>query len=180
VATIHVLTGGPCSGKSTALAEIARRGFAVIPEAAAAIILEGSLHPDRDPLAFQREVLRRQLAAERDAPDGPAFADRGIGDGFGYLEFYRRRRGLDLDAAFGGELRAAWDEARRRYGTVFLLDRSPEFRREDYRRETADEAALIHEALAAAYRARHPRVIEVPWGSIGERVDRILDSIRGS
>ena len=176
---IHVLTGGPCSGKSTALAEIARRGFAVIPEAAAAVILEGILHPDRDPLAFQREVLRRQLKAEAAAPPGTVFEDRGIGDHFGYLENYRRRRGVDLRPAFGEELERAWDAARRRYGTVFLLEPAPVFRPEPFRREEPSEAAAIHRALAEAYGERHPRVVPIPWGPVAERVDEILRRVDG-
>jgi predicted ATPase len=172
---IYVLTGGPCSGKSTTLAEIGRRGHATIAEAAARIILEGKLHPSRDPLAFQREVLRRQIAAEAAAPQEPVFVDRGVGDHYGYLAYYLARRGIDLRPQFGEELDRAWEEARARYHGIFLLAPNPTFTSEAYRREDAAEALLIHEALKAAYGARHPKVIDVPWSPVGDRVDFILE-----
>ncbi len=171
---IFVLTGGPCAGKSTLLAELARRGFPVIQEAARGVILEGRLTPSRDPLEFQREVLRRQLAWERCAPPGTVFADRGVGDHFGYLEHYRIHRGLDLSAPFSGELASAWEEARPRYGAVFLLERSPRFTPASYRREAEAEAEAIHRAIVEAYRARHPRVVDVAWGPIEERAEKVM------
>jgi predicted ATPase len=179
---LFVLTGGPCSGKSTTLIEIGRRGHETIPEAAARIILEGKLHPARDSLAFQREVLRRQIAAEAAAPERPVFVDRGVGDHYGYLAYYLARRGIDLLPEFGEELDRAWQDALPRYRAVFFLAPNPTFRPEAYRREDAEEALLIHRSLSEAYRARHPRVIEVPWGPVGDRADSILAaaSVRSS
>ncbi len=171
---IFVLTGGPCSGKSTAIAGLERRGHAVIHEAAREVILEGKLHPARDPLEFQREVLRRQIRSELSVRGGPVFADRGIGDHFGYLEYYRKSRGIEIAADFLPELEAAWKDAAGRYAAVLLLGQNPVFSAEVYRRETAEEAKAIHDALAASYRSRHPRVIDIPWMPPGERADLIL------
>src|SRR2546422_132941 len=63
--TIFVLTGGPCAGKSTLLAELERRGYPVIGEAATEGILEGKLHPPLDPPQFPREGLPPQAYRER-------------------------------------------------------------------------------------------------------------------
>jgi len=172
---IFILTGGPCAGKTTLLEELARRGFPVIPEAARMVIQDGHLTPAADPLEFQREVLRRQLAFERAAPSGVVFADRGVGDHFGYIEYYRTARGIDILAAFARELSVAWDEARPRYGAIFLLDQGLTYYTPTaYRRENEAEAAAVHQALAGAYRARHRRVIDVPWGSVEERAERVI------
>src|SRR5882672_8774530 len=143
--SIHILTGGPCAGKTTLLEELARRGFPVIPEAARMVIQDGRLTPAADPLEFQREVLRRQLAFERAAPSGVVFADRGVGDHFGYIEYYRAVRGIDILATFAGELAIAWDEARPRYGAIFLLDQGLTYTPTAYRRESEAEAAAVHQ-----------------------------------
>jgi predicted ATPase len=176
---IFVLSGGPCAGKTTLIDEIRRRGWPVIPEAAREVILEGKLHPGLDILEFQEEVLRRQVAAEAARPPGPVFSDRGIGDHFGYVAHYGRARGVDVAGTrFAAQLEAAWEEARRRYRAVFILEQSPLFSRESYRRESAGEARAIHAALEAAYRARHTDVRGVPWEPLGERAERILRAVR--
>jgi predicted ATPase len=174
---IHVLTGGPCSGKTTLLDELARRGFPVIPEAARVVIQEGRWTPASHPLEFQREVLRLQIEWERAAPPGVVFADRGIGDHFGYIEYYRSVRGIDILADFTGQLAGAWEEARARYGAIFLLDQAETYTPAAYRRESEAEAVAVHRALSGAYRSRHARVIEVPWGPVGERVERVLAAV---
>src|SRR3989442_1284662 len=132
--TIFVLTGGPCAGKSTLLAELERRGYPVIGAAAAEGILRSKFHPSLDPLKFQREVLRRQVLRELAAPPVTVFADRAVGDHFGYLEYYRSRGRPDLlDGDFARELARAWKEAAPRYRAVFLLEQSPEFVESSYR-----------------------------------------------
>ncbi len=171
---LFVLTGGPCSGKSTTIDELERRGHAVIREAAREVILEGKLHPSRDPAAFQREVLRRQVSEERGEGGGLVFADRGVGDHFGYIARFRAARGIEMPREFLADLDAAWNEARGRYAAVFLLAQNPVFSRAAYRDETIEEARAVHEALAAAWRLRHRKVIDIAWMPIGDRADRIL------
>src|SRR5262245_38730401 len=179
--SIHVVTGGPCAGKTTLVTRLGELGYPVIAEAAADVILEGVHHPRRDPVAFQREVLRRQLLRESAAPEGVVFADRAVGDHFGYLEYYRDTCAIDLGAGgFLPELELAWEGSRARYRAVFLLEPSPEFIPAPYRRETPAEARAIHEALRRAYASRHARVIEVAWGPVEERVRVILAAVEGS
>lgn len=175
---IFVLTGGPCAGKSTLLAELSVRGYPVIREAASEVIRAGARHPERDPLEFQRAVLRRQIELERlecGGHPGPVFADRAVGDHFGYLEYYRARKGIDLlGSDFARELERAWEDATNRYHAVFLLEQSPEYITASYRRESQAEARAIHQAIETCYRARHPRVIPVPWCGLMERAETVL------
>jgi predicted ATPase len=175
---IYVLTGGPCAGKTTLLEALLGRGFPVLHEAAAEVILEGALRPGEDAARFQEEVLRRQLSKERAAPPGVVFADRGVGDHFGYLDHYRAVRGLDLEGSlFKEALERAWAEALPRYRAVFVLEQSPLFVATAVRRETGAEAAAIHRAIVAAYRSRHPRVIEVPFVPVEDRVEAVLRAV---
>lgn len=171
----YVLTGGPCSGKTTLLHRLEALGYPVVAEAATEVLRrdrDGTLR--KDPLAFQKAILRCQLRREAEsalqAPHAPVvFTDRGIGDHFGYLRYY----GLEPFP----ELLDAWREAKRRYQSVFFLAENPEYRTADHRAEPVSEARKIHEILLHEYRTRHPRVIPVPWLSLEERATRVLAEI---
>jgi predicted ATPase len=57
-----VITGGPGAGKTTLLAQLAAMGYPTVAESARAIIAErlaGGKSPRPAPLAFAREILRR-------------------------------------------------------------------------------------------------------------------------
>ena len=78
-----VITGGPGAGKTTLLAEFAARGFTTVEESARAIIAErlargASRRPD--PLAFARDILRRDIAqyVRQQHTSTWVFFDRGV------------------------------------------------------------------------------------------------------
>ncbi|CAN8065910.1 unnamed protein product [Agarophyton chilense] len=96
------ITGGPCAGKTTALAEVSERlrsrGFAVyvVPEAATLIFTGGATFEGLTPaqvLNFQTQLLRTQIALEDSfvsiaaASNTPSFVlcDRGTCDGRAYM-----------------------------------------------------------------------------------------------
>ncbi|MEM7233120.1 MAG: ATP-binding protein [Planctomycetota bacterium] len=172
-----VLTGGPCSGKTTIIRALKDRGYFVIEEAAMRVIRsdpDGTLRAQ--PLEFQRRILDLQLEDERRAlgsavlgnPNGDSrvFVDRGIGDHFAYLA-------LDGIEPFP-ELLKAWDEAVTRYQAVFLLDGNPNYEATIERTETPEEARRAHESIKREYQSRHPRVERVKWDSVDARIEFIL------
>jgi len=170
-----VLSGGPCSGKTTLIDGLAQRGHAVVAEAAKDVIESPRTGPLResDPVAFQREILAAQLTRERaaladrdSAYDARTFADRGVVDGLAYLEI----AGLEPFP----ELLAACEAARDRYRTVFLCDLNPEYGANSYRDETAEQAVRLHEALQRAWTHFHPYAVAVPWLPVEERVEFVL------
>ena len=175
-APLYVLSGGPCSGKTTLLERLGSLGHPVISEAATEVRLDPACRALRDsPLEFQREVLRRQLekesnALERAEDSQVVFADRGVGDHFGYL----RHHGIEPFA----ELLQAWGEARTRYRAVFFLAMSPKYKVASHRQEGPAEATRVHECLRDGYTRHHPEVIRVPWLPIRERLDMVLDWVR--
>lgn len=105
-AAVHrfVLTGGPCAGKTTALARISnylrQRGFRVfcVPEAATMLFTAGATFADLDTedklIAFQANLLFTQMHLEDTLTDiakslgVPAviLCDRGTMDGSAYLD----------------------------------------------------------------------------------------------
>lgn len=173
----YVLSGGPCSGKTTLASALAARGHRVVPEVAADLILRDSGRLWRaDPLAFQQAVLRTQLERESDVltrqNGGVVFLDRGIGDHFGFLEFH--------SLPVFPELETAWEDARRRYQAVFLLAQNPDYSTTPYRAETQEQAIGKHRSILSGYRSRHPRVVEIPWSPLDARLASVLAEVDGA
>lgn len=176
MAKILVLTGGPCSGKTTLIERLAHLGHPVLEETATEIIRSdpgGELRVN--PLSFQRAILARQIlreetCLEKDTSSPFVFADRGIGDHFAYL----RMHGLEPFP----ELLEAWESAVRRYRAVFLLELNPSYQASRTRQESRRQAARLHEALEEEYSHRHPTLIAIPWLPLEERLDRLLGEVK--
>ncbi len=166
----YVITGGPCSGKTTLIQELARRGFRTVPEAARAILAAGRARGETvaqmhaDELGFQRTVLAEKIRAEEALPkDSVAFLDRGIHDSAVYFA----RAGYADDPTLRMALRTA------SYSKAFLLALLP-YTQDAERVETEAEAEALHTAIRAAYQAAGIPIIEVPVGPVEERADFVL------
>lgn len=85
-----VVTGGPGAGKTTLLTELAAMGYATVDESARAIIAERRARgesPRPDPLAFAREILRRDIEKYVSQPRTSTwvFFDRSLIEAVGML-----------------------------------------------------------------------------------------------
>lgn len=86
----YVITGGPSSGKTTLINELAKLGYVTYPEAARTLIdcelAKGRKLPDiQNRAEFQRDVLDFQIKIENSAPkDRPVFFDSAVPDGIAY------------------------------------------------------------------------------------------------
>src|SRR3546814_11499094 len=128
--SLHVVTGGPGSGKSTLIDALAAAGFATSPEVGRAIIRKemaagGTALPWVDHLAFAEKMLVREVAAHDAAlaAAGPVVLDRGVPDVVGFL----RISGLAVPSALERAARTCrhnprvfiapwWEEERKRGG----------------------------------------------------------------
>ena len=168
-----VISGGPCSGKTTIIDELTAAGHTTIPEAATELIEDPAFDGLRaDPREFQRQVLLRQIENEKRSleaaePGSVIFLDRGIGDGFGYLSYH----GIEPFE----ELSKAWPESRERSRCVLFFESRPDYQAASHRSETPAEARRIHEILLADYRSRHDRIILIPWLPVEERLAAVLE-----
>jgi predicted ATPase len=95
---LFIISGGPGSGKTTVLGELAKLGFQYAPEVARQIIQEqvrdgGTLLPWQDREAYTQLMLRRSIASY--LLHTPAlrtmFSDRGIPDTLGYARLIALR-----------------------------------------------------------------------------------------
>lgn len=167
----YVLTGGPCSGKTTLINELKDRGYSVLPEAARTVIAgqlaQGKTIQDilADALALEKLIVAHQLELESQAPkDKVMFLDRAIPDNLAYY----RKFGLTIDKEFTKALDTA------QYRGVFLLDML-EFGGDAERYETSqEEAEWLHREFRRAYEERGYRPVDVPVLPVPERADYLL------
>lgn len=166
---LHVVTGGPGSGKTTLVEALATAGVATVPEAGRAIIRDqvaigGRAVPWEDAGLYAELMLARDLAAWHGArkATGPVVLDRGVVDIAGYLTLIGRtvpdhvRRAIDTcryaPAVF---IAPPWREI---YGT------------DDERRQDWAEAVATHDAMVAAYTGAGYALVHLPTAPVAERV----------
>lgn len=168
----YVLTGGPCSGKTTLINEIKDRGYTVMPESARTVIAAG-LAEGRDvqeivsdTLALERGIVQHQLELVSQAPvHEVVFYDRGIPDNIAYVH----RFGLPDE-----EFRQATSKVQ--YRKIFLLDMI-EFSNDTQRYETPEEAAWLHAEIRRTYSELNYEIVDVPVLPISKRADFVLSRI---
>ena len=168
----QVLTGAPCSGKTTLIQAFAGQGHRVVPETARAYIdlclARGLTLPQikADPLRFEQRILLEKVALESMLPrDQLIFMDRAIPDSVAYYRF----EGLDP----AEPLRYSQTV---RYETIFLLERLA-FEQDTVRSEDADDAARLETMLAECYGMLGYVVVRVPVMGIGARARFILQHL---
>jgi predicted ATPase len=168
---MHVVTGGPCSGKTTLVRKLKDRGFDVVEEAAEKMINEyqkiGRIADRSDP-AFQNSVFELQLELEN-ASIGKdmVFCDRGILDGYAYVKLHDR-----IPSYIYEEI------APKRYESVFLLSMVPDYKQTEIRKEPEEEARLIHGMIKDAYREFGYKPIEVPDIGPEKRMEMVLGHVK--
>jgi predicted ATPase len=176
VTHLHVITGGPGSGKSTLIEALAARGFATMPEAGRAIIREqvatgGTALPWADRLAFAERMLAFEIRSYRAAMElsRPVIFDRGVPDVAGYLKVC----GLPVPAHVA---QAARDYRYRRQ--VFIAPPWPAiFANDAERKQSPAEAEATWRAMVEVYSALDYQLIELPRVSVAERVAFVCDAI---
>jgi predicted ATPase len=170
----YVITGAPCSGKTTLLNFLTDRGFTVLQEVARIHIDEEMAHGKTlkeiraDELAFQRKILNLKIDREKNLPgDKIIFFDRGIPDS----DAYYKLQGIENDSFMNETMNNCY------YKKVFLLE--PYDYDKDYARtETKEEQLKLHEYLEESYKKIGAEIIKVPRmaAKIG-RVEFVLKNL---
>jgi predicted ATPase len=167
-----VITGAPCSGKTSVVEELERRGYKVVHEAARAYIdqqLAAGHRLDQikaDERAFENHILNTKLDIESTLPSGETiFFDRGLPDSIAYFKL----AGLNADTPFK-------KSKRRRYRRIFFFERLG-FLKDRVRSEDEDTADRLSSLIEESYRLLEYEIIKVPVLSIEQRVDFILNRL---
>ncbi|MBB3524699.1 AAA family ATPase [Rhizobium sp. BK456] len=167
-----LISGCSGGGKSTLLAELGRRGHAIVEEPGRRIVKQelegdGAALPWIDIAAFARRAIE-MAAADHAAARGQAgwtFFDRGLIDAASALQHLTGEPILEKLSAF------------HRHNTrVFITPPWPEIYLTDpERRHGFDEAVAEYSRLAAIYPTLGYDVVTLPKIAVAERADFILD-----
>lgn len=170
----YVITGGPMTGKTKLINELANRGYSFVPEVARTLIDEAIIQGisaeklRADEKRFQDDVAKVKKDIEEGLNKNElTFFDRGIHDTIAYLKYY--------DYTISD-----WivDLAKKSsYRKVFLLDPVKEFSKDYARTEDTEFTKRIQPLLYDAYTSYGMEVINVPNIGIENRVDFIIDAI---
>lgn len=168
-ARLHVVTGGPGSGKSTLIAALAAAGVATSAEVGRAIIKEelaagGTALPWLDHRAFADRMIDREIAAHQTAlaTGDTVVLDRGVPDVIGFL----RASGLAVPPAIDAAARAYRYNPR-----VFIAPWWADiFTTDAERKQTPDEARTTFAVMVETYRDYGYRLVELPRATVADRV----------
>jgi len=168
-----VLTGAPCSGKTSVIEELHLRGYRIIPESARAYLeaqLALGVSPEevfRDRLSFERRILMDKVAAEKNLDPGALiFFDRGIPDSIAYF----RLSHLDTAEPLACARKSS-------YHTIFLLERLPTLP-DAVRKEAPETARAIEQLLVESYEGLGHTLVRIPVMTVSERADAILEHLK--
>ena len=171
-----VIAGGPGTGKTTIISELKKRGFLCYDEISRKITLQARKDGIEqlfltDPLLFSQKLLEGRTQQYKDAEketEDIVFLDRGIPDVVAYMDF------------IGDTYPEHFVEACKihKYDRIFILAPWQEiFTSDSERYENFEEAKDIHKHLLATYKRYGYELIDVPFGSVENRADFILESL---
>ena len=169
VPALHIVTGGPGSGKTTLIEALAAQGFQHMPEAGRSIIRDqvaigGSALPWADRVAFAGLMLGWELRSWHEAATlaGPVIFDRGLPDVIGYL----RLCGLPVPA----HALKAVDLFRYRPRVFIAPPWRDIFATDAERKQDFAEAEATHAAMVEVYTSLSYELVPLPLAPVSERV----------
>lgn len=173
---LHVVTGGPGSGKTTLIEALAVAGVATSPEVGRAVIKEelaagGNALPWGDERAFAEKMIGRECAAHAAALAiaRPVVLDRGVPDVAGFL----RVSGLSVPEHIDRAART------HRYNPrVFLAPFWAEIYVHDAERiQPAGLARATEAVMREIYAGYGYRLVELPRAPVADRVAFVLAAL---
>jgi|GEM_PF-1307640 len=174
----YILSGGPGTGKTSVLEELAQRGYATKQEAATAFIRQelakGIEQPWLQP-EFQRNISLFHAQYEKEAAaqkNDIVFFDRGPVDSLSYELFLERTPDATVvDLVNTGLLNGCY------HTKVFIFEDLGFCEQNEVRREDADTAKRLAAQFVKDYASLGFEIVVVPAGTIQSRADFIESHI---
>ncbi|WP_369993767.1 AAA family ATPase [Winogradskyella sp.] len=171
-----VIAGGPGTGKTSIINRLKKQGFVCFDEISRQVTLQARKDGIEqlfltEPLLFSEKLLEGRVQQFLDASNTKEFVvflDRGIPDVLAYMDY------------IGDEYPQHFIDACKTntYEYVFVLAPWQEiFTSDNERYENFEQAVEIHEHLLKTYMRFGYQLIDVPFGSIEERTDFILQEL---
>jgi predicted ATPase len=170
-----VITGGPSTGKTSLINELANFECTTFPEVARILIKEqleinSNKVPWGDVSGFSKLVLDKQVVDFNEAEKGLNIYDRGIPDLIGYMNHGKQELFNDLKI----------NAKKFKYQFVFILSPWKDiYETDNERRESFEDAIKIYESIKSAYIQLGYTPIEVPKETLNKRASFILNQING-
>ena len=169
-----VLTGGPGTGKSSILDELKARGFSCMPEISREVTKKAQKKGIQqlflsDPLLFSNLLFKGSINLNKHNKTMPTgFFDR-IPDVYAYLDYSK--------ASYPRILK---EKSRNyRYDVIFLFKPwSVIYISDNERYENFEESKAIDRYLQHAYQEQGYSVIEVPFGTVKERCNFMINWLK--
>jgi predicted ATPase len=171
-----VIAGGPGTGKTTLINHLKGLGFQCYDEISRQVTLQARKDGIEqlfltEPLLFSKKLLEGRTQQFQDAvkeSETVVFLDRGLPDVLAYMDY----TGAPYPAHFVEVCET------HKYDSIFILAPWQDiFTSDNERYESFEEAIAIHEHLLKTYKRFGYQLIDVPFGSIKNRTDFILDSL---
>lgn len=172
-----VITGGPGTGKSTLINALIKRGYNCIEEISRQVTLEAQKEGiDQlflsNSLLFSERLLNGRKKQFKDADkfaDQILFFDRGLPDVLAYMDYIGDRYPKYFIEACQTNL----------YDAVFVLKPWKSIYTIDNERyENFEQAEKIHDYLVNTYQKYHYDLIDVPFDTVENRTDFILNTLK--
>ena len=170
------LIGGPSSGKTTLIDALKSDGYYCMEEISRQITIDAQEKGIdqlflEDPLLFSQHLLlgRQTQFNEADSINQDiVFFDRGLPDVVAYLDY--------LGSSYPDTFKTICSE--HKYDCIFILKPWKAIYKQDNERyETFEQAIVINTFLEKAYQKIGYQLILVPFGSIEDRTNFILNSL---
>jgi predicted ATPase len=169
----YVLTGGPCTGKTTTINMLQKYGYNTVKEAASILIEEEFKKTkthllERDPLLFHIKLILKQLHFESQiVKNKTTFIDRGIIDTIAYCKIYNVKI-----------MKKFYEIAEKnRYEKIFVLDFLKNYKTNFIRRESQEVAHKIQTTIINTYKEFGYNPILVANQNVEKRMNFILNEI---
>lgn len=169
-----IITGGPSTGKSTIIGALQEKGYSCQEEISRELVLEARKKGIEQifltsPILFSEKLLEKRTKQYYDAcklDEEVVFFDRGILDILAYLDF--------ADTPHNFEFKKVMDGLK--IDQVFITPPWQEIHKTDNERyESFEEAKEIHTHLINSYKKFGFKPVEIPIGTVEDRVAFILE-----
>ena len=167
---IHVIAGGPCSGKTTLIEALKAEGFSVFPESSRVLLEEGKARGQSaeemrfDPIEWQRTVCEKDHALFSNIdPQEPVFTDTSFLENLVFSD----QAGLVMGPNIQRWLK------QHRYKTVFFLAPVESSETDESRLESSHTAAQISTQVWGRYLEFGYQPVILPAERTEQRIARI-------
>lgn len=175
----YIITGGPGSGKTSIINELAKRGYLIVPEAATDVIEEGLQQNIQAPwMADDYHIKVSALMAKRqeevrNSKKTVAFFDRGHLDGITYILLQRRKLPQEVVDYVQATIDENFFDKK-----VFFIENLEFCEQAPHRDENLEEALEKSRHLKQNYQALGYEVINIPPGTIEHRSEWIINQVQ--